>query len=90
MECGFPQRWVPGIPPHHRVPLLSGCWSCLARGLGRASDVPWEREHPGRSVPLSRVHPSVSWDSSDHGSPKAQGKDLYCLLVRLDHSLSWV
>lgn len=37
----------------------------------------------------SRVCPSVSCDSSNHGSPKAQGADLYCPLVWLDHSLSW-
>lgn len=89
VECGFPQRWVPGIPPSCGVPVLSGAWSCLAQGLRRAWEVPWEREDPGCSVPLSRVYPSVSCDSSDHGSPKAQGADLYCPLVWLCHSLSW-
>lgn len=86
----FPQRWVPDIPSMLWVPVLSGGWSCLAQGLGRAWEVPWESEHPGCSVPLGRVCPSVSCDSSDHGSPEAQGADVYCPLVWLDHSLSWV
>lgn len=43
------------IPLCYGVPMLSGGWSCLAQGLGRAWEAPWEREHPGCSVPLSRV-----------------------------------
>lgn len=89
VEGDFPQRWVPDIPPCSGVPVLSQGWSCLAQGLGRVWELPWERDHPGCSVPLSRVCPSVSCDSSDHGSPKAQAADLYCPLVCLDHSLSW-
>lgn len=89
VEGGFPQRQVPGIPPRYGVPVLSGGWSCLAQGLGRAWEVPRERKHPGCSVPLSRVCPSVSCHSSDHGSSESQGADLYCPLVWLHHSLSW-